>query len=219
MIDLHLILGNRNYSSWSLRAWLALAERGVPFAEETIWLDTETAQDQKLTLSPAGRVPILVHGEVTVWDSLAICEYAAELFPDLNLWPTDTVARARARSLCSEMHAGFVDLRTELPMNCRRRKPRARIGDGTRRDIARIQQMWAETRAQFGGSDGFLFGAFTITDAFFAPVVSRFVSYGVPLSPEAAPYHERLLALPKLQEWFAAAEGETHRLEQYDRLE
>lgn len=219
MSDPHLILGNKNYSSWSMRPFVLMRQLGIPFTSETIWLDTDTARDQKLARSPAGRVPILTHSNLTIWDSLAIAEYLAETFPDAGVWPADRRTRARARSLCAEMHAGFADLRAELPMNCRARKERRERSAATTRDIARIQQIFTDTRREWGAGGPFLLGAFCAADAFFAPVVSRFVTYDVPVEDRtAAAYQDTMLALPALQEWFAAAEGETRSLPHTDAI-
>ena len=185
MPDFELIIGNKNYSSWSLRPWLTLRQFGIPFVETSIALDTATARDEKLEHAPTARVPVLRMDGFAIWDSLAICEYLAETYPEKELWPAGAHARARARSLCAEMHSSFLALRTEMPMNCRGRSgtadPKRRDGDEVRADVARVTQAWVETRAEFGGGGPFLFGEFSIADAFFAPVVSRFVTYAIEL--------------------------------------
>jgi glutathione S-transferase len=210
---LHLVLGDKNYSSWSMRPWVALRAAGIPFGESTIELDTPSARNEKLRHSPAGRVPILLDSGFAVWDSLAICEYVAELHPDAGLWPSDLRARARARSLCAEMHAGFLALRTELPMNIRRDKARHDAAtDACRDDLRRIGEIFAAAEGEF------LFGSFSIADAFFAPVACRLRSYRIALDGPAAAYAARLLAHPAVEAWCAAAREETHRLPKYDAL-
>ncbi|MBK8974594.1 MAG: glutathione S-transferase [Planctomycetes bacterium] len=213
MTDLHLVLGNKNYSSWSMRLFVALRVAGVPFTEETIWLDTATAADEKLRRSPAGRVPILQHGDLTVWDSLAIVEYTAELFPDAGIWPRDPRDRAHARALCAEMHAGFLALRTELPLNCKRRRPlQSGPSDAARADIARLADIFAAARGPF------LFGAFCAADAFFAPPASRLRSYALELDGPAGDYAARLLATPAVVEWHAGAQREEMVIAKYDAI-
>ena len=215
MTELHLILGNKNYSSWSVRAWLAMREAAIPFRETTIWLDTATARDDKLAHSPAGRVPILRHGELTVWDSLAICEYVAESFPDRGIWPTERTDRARARSLCAEMHSGFAGLRTFFPMNCRRTTPRSSpLPDAVRDDLTRLEAIFAAATGPF------LVGDHCLADVFFAPIVSRLASYGVQLdNPRARSYAEAVAARTAYREWHAIAAAEGHPLLPYDRLD
>lgn len=205
MADFELVIGNKNYSSWSLRPWLAMTHFGVPFREIMVLLDTPTAKAEILAHSPAGRVPVLKHGDLTIWDSLAILEYLAERFPEQGFWPADRAARARARSLAAEMHAGFPDLRAELPMDCRARRPDHRWSDGAVADIDRIKAIWTETRQGFGRDGDFLCGAFGAVDAMFAPVVSRFVTYGVVLDGAAADYRDAVWNLPAMQAWLSAA--------------
>lgn len=205
-----LIIGNKNYSSWSLRAWLVLRRAGIGFDELLIPLDTADTRDAILRHSPSGRVPCLKHEGRVVWDSLAIAEYAAELAPDRGLWPADPSARALARSVSAEMHAGFAALRAQLPMNLRADKRGRALTPEVERDIARIADLWAECRARFGeaGSGPFLFGAFTIADAFYAPVVTRFRTYGVPLDPMADAYASAIMAWPDMVAWIADAKRE-----------
>lgn len=212
-MDLHLIVGDKNYSSWSMRPWVAMTAAGVPFRESKIKLDTPTALDEKLRWSPAGRVPILIAGEHVIWDSLAICEFVAERFPDRSLWPADPLDRARARSLCSEMHAGFLALRTELPMNHRRQQA---LRDGpspaARADLTRVAQIFA------GAREPFLLGPFGIADAFYAPIAARCRSYEIALDGAARAYAERLLAQPAVTAWVDAGRAETHPLPKYDAI-
>jgi glutathione S-transferase len=185
----------------------------------TVALDTPTALQDKLRHSPSGRVPVLHDGDTVVWDSLAICEYAAERHPERRMWPHSSTARARARSICAEMHSGFTHLRTELPMNCRARKVRRERSTGVLRDVERIVTCWRDTRAEFGSDGPFLFGAFSIADAFFAPVASRFFTYDVAIDEEARAYQEALFALPAVQLWMAAAEDEPIELPHVDEFE
>jgi glutathione S-transferase len=218
MSELELIIGNRNYSSWSMRAWLMLRQTGAPFDEQTIWLYEDSDRSRRLSLSPAGRVPILRHGDLTIWDSLAIAEYLAERFPEAGLWPADVAARARARSLCAEMHSGFFEIRNRLPLNIRgRAEPRDR-GSELAPEIDRIVQIWTGTRREFGRDGAYLFGSFSAADAFFAPVASRFRTYGVQLQGEAAVYADSVLATPTVVEWVERAEGEGHPDPPYDAM-
>ena len=211
---LTLVIGNKNYSSWSLRPWLFLRHHGVPFTEHRIPLDTERFRQEIGLWSPAGRVPVLMSGELAVWDSLAILEFLAERFPAAHGWPEAADARAVARSVCAEMHAGFIALRAELPMDCRRHTPRdiATLTAATRTDITRIQNLWHDSRQRFGAHGPFLFGGFGIADCMYAPVAMRFVSHGVPLGDTAKAWVEALLALPAMQEWLADARAEVEVL-------
>jgi glutathione S-transferase len=207
--DLTIVLGNKNYSSWSLRAWLALRATGLGFAEVVIPLDRPDTKARLLEHSPAARVPVLHHGDLTVWDSLAICEYLAELAPSAGLWPSSGRARATARSLVAEMHSGFAALRAGMPMNCRASRPDVARGPEVAADIRRIVDIWRGARSAFGERGPYLFGGFTIPDAFFAPVASRFVTYGVrPADDVAASYMDALWQTPWLREWVEAARAE-----------
>jgi len=176
---LHLVVGNKNYSSWSLRAWLALAETGEPFDETVIPLYEDNWSEKILNHSKAGLVPILHDGGVTIWESLAICEYLAERHP--ALWPADSPARAHARSVSAEMHAGFTALREAMPMNVRGVGRSVASSPEIDRDIHRLVEVWSECRGRFGGENGYLYGVFTIADAMFAPVIARLRTYGVTL--------------------------------------
>ena len=214
-----LVIGNRNYSSWSMRPWLLLKAFGVPFDEVLIPLGTPAFEVSVREWSPTARVPALRHGEVSVWDSLAICEYANEALLDGRGWPAAVAARAHARSIVAEMHSGMADLRGECPMNVRRVMERPhRIGEGAQRDAARVQAIWRDTRARFGAGGELLFGSFTIADAFYAPVVFRFRTYGVPVDDDARRYMDAVLALPATREWIALAEAEPESMERYDTL-
>lgn len=208
-MSLHLVIANKRYSSWSLRAWLVLAHFEIPFTETLIPLDQPDTHERILALSPSGRVPCLIDGPERVWDSLAIIETLAERFPDLPIWPRDAAARARARAISAEMHAGFTGLRSAYPMNLGKRFARkARGGEAAARDIARIEAIWRETRAEFGEAGPFLFGAFSAADAFYAPVATRFDTYDVPVAPETRAYIDAVLALPAMAAWREAALAE-----------
>jgi glutathione S-transferase len=204
-----LVIGNKNYSSWSLRAWLAMKMLGLPFEEKRIALYTPQAKAEILRHSPAGKVPILVDGPNVVWDSLAILEYLAERHA--GLWPADPAARARARSLAAEMHSGFPSLRTHMSMNVRRRYPGKGRTPEVLAEIARIQAIFAAAQGPF------LFGAFGAADAMYAPVVLRLRTYEVEAQKRA--YTDAVLALPAMREWIAAAERETESIPQFDLYE
>jgi glutathione S-transferase len=209
MSSFTLIIGNKNYSSWSLRPWLALKQTGQAFSEIRISLYTPTSRQELLRYSPSGLVPVLQHGELVIWDSLAICEYLAELFPEAQLWPTDPTARAVARSASHEMHSGFRPLRENMPMNCRAHKPGKGRGPGVQENIDRITQLWQICRQTYGAGGDFLFGNFSIADAMYAPVMFRFRTYGVDLDPVCAAYTQSLWEHPFIQDWLAAAQQET----------
>ena len=207
-----LIIGNKNYSSWSLRSWLTLKQSGLTFEEVRISLDLPDTHTRILEYSPSGRVPALRQDNLTIWESLAICEYIAELVPDRHLWPTDPAARAVARAVSAEMHAGFSNLRAEMPMDCRARRSQAATS-AVQQDIDRIFVLWQACRQQFGQGGEFLFGEFSIADAMFAPVTSRFVTYDVALTPAAQAYVNAVWGLPAMQEWLSAAEAEAEVLD------
>jgi glutathione S-transferase len=210
---LKLVIGNKNYSSWSLRPWLALKWTGEPFDEVRIPLDTPETAAAIRQWSAAGRVPVLVvDGKLTIWDSIAICEYLAERFPEARLWPKDPETRAVARSVSAEMHSGFALMRKHLSMDCRTRYPEREWPEAVAADLARVQQIWRDCRTQYGRGGDFLFGHRTIADAMYAPVVSRFLTYAVPMDDICRAYSEAILALPAMVEWFAAAEAETEVL-------
>jgi glutathione S-transferase len=214
---LTLVIGNKNYSSWSMRPWLVMRQARIPFREVRIPLCQPDTESALAAWSPSGKVPALHHGETRVWDSLAICEYLADRFPEKALWPADPVARAAARSVSAEMHAGFAALRENLSMNIRaRRLDKARTPE-TRADIARIEAIWNDCRGRFGDGGDMLFGRFSIADAMYAPVVLRFKTYGVALEGAAKAYAEALAELPMLQAWVAEAAVEAERIDQYER--
>ena len=201
-----LVLGNKNLSSWSLRPWLALRAAGIAFDERVVPFETSGWRDSIVALSPSGRVPALHHGELVVWDSLAICEYAAEMAPEARLWPSDTRARALARSVSAEMHSGFANLRRDMPMDVVARYPRRPMSGETASDVTRVLALWTECRTRAATLQGdeagpFLFGRFSIADAMFAPVAWRFRTNDVELSGAARAYADAMLALPLMQEW------------------
>jgi len=208
MSDLTLVIANRNYSSWSLRAWLFLKHVGVPFREIRIPLDQPDTHAQIARYSPSGRVPLLLDGELAVWDSLAICEYVNEAVVGANGWPADRAERALARSVSAEMHSGFQALRGELPMNIRAKR-RVAISPAAQADIGRVLEIWGTCRARYGAAGPWLFGRFSIADAMYAPVVFRFRTYGIQLTGEAAGFCATVLAHPAVVDWVAAAEAET----------
>jgi len=216
MPTLKIVLGNKNYSSWSLRPWLVLKHLGARFEEQVIPLDQPSTAEQIRKFSPSGRVPVLIDGDTVVWDSLSICEYLHERFPERNLWPKDAKARAMARSVSAEMHSGFPALRQHLPMKLRETFPPKALQPDVKADISRILQLWSDCRSRFGATGPFLFGAFTIADAMYTPVVSRFKTYAVPLEGSAAAYAETLWSLPSVQEWLAAARAETYPMARYE---
>ena len=206
---MHLYIGNKVYSSWSFRPWIGLRVAGIAFDEEVIPLYVEGSKEQILKRSPAGKVPILIDGEVRVWESLAILEYAAEKFRAVHLWPSDTAARAHARAISTEMHAGFVPLRTECGMIMWRPPAKKELSADAQANVARIQAIWTDARARFGAGGPFLFGAFSAADAMYAPVVSRFETYAIDVTPPVAAYMQAMIALPAWQEWRRAALAET----------
>lgn len=203
MTSLRLFLGNKNYSSWSMRPWIALRAAGIAFEEEVVPFDFDNGNPEFRRFSPTMKVPVLKDGDLTVWDSLAIVEYAAELFPEKGLWPADPRDRARARSISAEMHSGFPALRAACPMNMRRAPGTLSVSDEVKADVARIVAIWSECLERSGGP--FLFGGFTIADAMYAPVVSRFETYGLSNDPVVARYSEAVTGLAAWKEWLDAA--------------
>jgi glutathione S-transferase len=204
-----LIIGNKNYSSWSLRPWLLMRCAGLAFRELRIPLYTPESKAQIRSHSPSGKVPCLLDGDLAIWDSLAICEYLAERHPALELWPALPAARAVARSVSAEMHAGFQHLRSNMSMNCRGVFPGLGRTVEVAGEIERIQRIWADCRARFGSAGPFLFGRFSIADAMYAPVVLRFRTYQVQLNPVSREYADAVLGLPALQEWVGAGVAES----------
>jgi len=216
MVRRVLVIGNKAYSSWSLRPWVLMRHAGLEFEEVRLPLYTERWNADIARYSPSGKVPALVDGDIHIWDSLAICEYLAERHPEKQLWPGDTAARALARAVSAEMHSGFAELRNQLPMNVRRRLPGRNHSPGALKDIERIQQLWNDCRARFGASGPFLFGRFSVADAMYAPVASRFQTYEVALDPVAGAYAQTLLALPAMRRWIAEAEAESETIAHYE---
>jgi len=209
MAKLHLVIGNKNYSSWSLRPWMALSMAHIPFDETIIPLNRPQTKKLITEHSGAGKVPVLRHGKLTIWESLAILEYLAEIFPDKKLWPEGKAARAAARSAASEMHCGFAALRSACPMNLHRSRRAIQLSDMVKADIARIDTLWRDCRRAYGKKGSFLFGGFGNADAMFAPVVTRFDTYDIKVSPESRAYVDAVLATPAFQAWKAAALQET----------
>ena len=216
---LTLVIGNKNYSSWSMRPWLALRANRIAFDEVFIPLYTGEADKKKiLGFTRSGKVPALVDGDVTIWDSLAIIEYAAERFAETRLWPEDRASRAHARSISAEMHSGFAALRNECGMNLHRPVGAIALSADARADIARIQQIWIECRARYGKSGPFLFGTFGGADAMFAPVVHRFRTYAIEVAPGVQDYMDAMMSLPAFQEWTRAALAETLVIEKFETV-
>jgi glutathione S-transferase len=205
-MSLTLHVGSKRYSSWSLRPYLALAHAGASFETRTILFGQPTTREDIAKVSPTGRVPVLHHDGLVIWDSLAICEYAHELFPEARLWPEDRARRARARAIAAEMHAGFAALRQHMPMNLDASKPGQGHVPEALADARRVQAIWREALAESGGP--FLFGAFTIADAMYAPVTTRFTTYGVELDATCRAYVEAVQALPAFRAWLADAARE-----------
>jgi len=211
MAALKLAIGNKNYSSWSMRPWLALRANDIPFVETMIPLYTDNPADKEqiLSFSRAGKVPVLVDGDTTVWDSLAIIEYIAERYPEVKLWPDDAAARAHARSVCAEMHSGFVPLRSECGMNLHRPIRPVTLSADAKANVARIEEIWRECRARHSANGPFLFGRFGAADAMYAPVVHRFRSYAIDVAPDTKAYMETMMALPAFEEWTREGLAET----------
>jgi glutathione S-transferase len=216
-MTLKLVIGNKNYSSWSMRPWLALRACNIAFEEVFIPLYTGEADKKRiLAFTHSGKVPALVDGDITVWDSLAIIEYLAERFPEAHLWPEDRASRAHARSISAEMHSGFAALRNECGMNLHRPPGAITLSENARADIARIQQIWIECRERYEKSGPFLFGDFSGADAMFAPVVHRFRTYAIEIAPKARDYMDAIMALPAFQEWTRAGLAETIVIERFE---
>jgi glutathione S-transferase len=209
MTKLHLVIGNKNYSSWSLRVWLAMTAAGLQFDETIIPLDQPDTASRIAGHSGAGRVPVLHHGNLVIWESLAILEYLAETFPDKHWWPRSHVARSVARSVSSEMHAGFLAFRSACPMNLRRPPRKVSLDAQANGDVARIEEIWRQCRSRFGGKGRFLFGRFCNADAMFAPIVARFETYEIPVAQDTRAYMTAISSMPAFRRWKAAALAET----------
>ena len=217
-MPLKLVLANKAYSSWSLRPWILLAHFRIPFEEVVIPLDLPETRANILKYAPSAKCPSLHDGKIAVWESLAIIEYIAEAFPDRAIWPRGKAARAHARSLASEMHAGFTALRQACPTNFLRKPKAIALSDEARADVARIEAAWAHARETFGGTGPFLFGRFSAADAMFAPVVNRFHAYDIPAAKTTRAYMAAMMALPAWKAWIADAEAEPWRIERYEAV-
>lgn len=209
MADLHITIGNKNYSSWSLRPWIAMREKGLEFAETIIPLDQEDTASRILAGNPAGRVPFLKHNGLIIWESLAILEYLADAFPDKGFWPKDRAARALARCVANEMHAGFHALRQAAPMNLRRPKKPLKVDTPVLENVKRIEAIWRQCRKGFGAGGPFLFGEFSNADAMYAPVVTRLDTYMLPVGDDTRAYMEAVMATGAFREWKKAALAES----------
>ena len=217
-MTLHLTIGNKAYSSWSLRPWILLTAFGIPFDETVIPMYRPETRAEMLAVGPTGKVPVLRAGDIVVAESIAILEFIAESFPDRAIWPSDRAARALARAVSAEMHAGFVSLRQACPTNFRRAPRAVPISAEVRADVDRIEALWADARARFGQGGPFLFGAFSAADAMYAPVVNRLDAYAVPVRPETRAYMEAVMALPAWQAWIAAAADEPWHNPDHDAM-
>ncbi|WP_237480448.1 glutathione S-transferase family protein [Lichenibacterium dinghuense] len=217
-MSLHLYIANKAYSSWSLRPWILLTQFGIPFDETVIPMYRPETRDAMLAVSPNGKMPALHDGGIVVSESLAIVEFVAETFPELAIWPRDRAARALARAVSSEMHAGFTALRRTCPTNFRRSPKALVVGDDVRADVERIEAVWADARARFGQGGPFLFGAFSAADAMYAPVVNRLHAYAIPVAPASRAYMDAVMALPSWRAWIAGAEAEPWHHAGYDDI-
>jgi len=217
-MPLKLIIANKAYSSWSLRPWILLTHFRIPFEEVVIPMDQPDTRANMLKYAPTAKCPSLHDGRIAIWESLAIIEYVAEAFPEKAIWPRGKAARAEARSLASEMHAGFAALRQLCPTNFRRTPKAVALTDEAKADAARIEAAWARAREAFGKTGAFLFGGFSAADAMFAPVVNRLHVYDVPVAKTTRAYMEALMALPAWQAWIAGAEAEPWRIERYEAV-
>ncbi len=217
-MPLKLIVANKAYSSWSLRPWILLAHFKIPFEEVVIPMDRPETRAAMLKFAPTGKCPSLQDGKVAVWESLAIIEYVAEAYPEKAIWPKGKAARAHARSLSSEMHAGFNALRQACPANFRRKVRAIPLSQDVRADVARIEAAWSDARETFGRAGPFLFGRFSAADAMFAPVVNRLHVYDIPVAKPTRAYMEAVMALPAWKAWIADAEAEPWRIEKYEAV-
>jgi len=216
---MHLVIGNKLYSSWSLRAWIALSAFDIAFEETVIAMYRPDTRERMLSYGPTGKVPVLIDGDVTVWESLAIMEYLAERFPDKAIWPADRAARAHARCAASEMHAGFTGLRSTCPMNLTKRFAPKDRGEECAADVARLEQLWSEARTRFGSGGAFLYGAFSAADAMFAPVVSRLDTYQIAVNADTRRYMDAVLNHPAFLAWKESALQEPWTLPHYEEGE
>ena len=212
---MQLVIGNKNYSSWSMRPWVLLRHFAIPFDEIRIPLFTESFQEELSKYSPTLKVPVLIDAGTTIWDSLAICEYLSEKYLSGRAFPKDLIERARCRSYCSEMHSGFIAIRSQLPMNCRANR-RLDLSVDARLECGRIDKLWTDARQHAAGRGEYLFGAFSVADCMYVPVAMRFHSYGVEVSAASQIYIESLLKNPAIKQWRAEAEAETEILADYE---
>lgn len=216
-MPLTLVIGNKNYSSWSMRPWIALRAAGIPFDEVVIPLYTgDDSKRRILEFTPSGKVPTLIDGDVTVWDSLAIIEYAAERFPDAQFWPQDRTIRARARSISAEMHSGFMALRNECGMNLHRPVRAKALSEDALANVARVQEIWSDSRARYGKGGPYLFGAFSAADAMYAPVVTRFHTYAIDVNAASRDYMAAMQAHPAVKAWTDAGLAETWLIDRFE---
>lgn len=215
-MSLTLVIANKAYSSWSLRPWILMRHFGIAFDEIIIPLGQETTRAEILRHAPSGKLPCLHDGALVVWDSLAILEYVAELFPAVPVWPGDAAARAKARSLSAEMHSGFMALRAHLPMNMRRKVGKRDLSLEVAADVARLEAGFADARSSYGQEGPFLFGQFSAADAMFAPIVNRLHIYDVAVSPETRAYMDAVMALPAWEEWSDEARREDWIIDKYE---
>lgn len=217
-MSLTLVIANKCYSSWSFRPWIVMRQLGIPFEEVMVPLAEPSTRDALLAHTPSAKAPCLHDGDLTVWDSLSIIEYLAESFPEHAIWPRDRRARAEARSLAAEMHAGFMELRALLPMNMRRKVQRLELTAGAVADVARLEQAFAHAREHFGRGGDFLLGEFSAADGMLAPVVNRLHVYDVPVAPTTRTYMDRMMALPAWQDWSAQAAAEPWTIAKYEKV-
>jgi glutathione S-transferase len=219
-MTLKLVIGNKNYSSWSMRPWLAMRSSNIAFDEVLIPLYTDDKADKEriIGFTRSGKVPALIDGDITVWDSLSIIEYVAERFAEARLWPEDRALRAHARSICAEMHSGFLPLRNECGMNLHRPIRAVALSADARANVARIEQIWIECRERHGRLGPFLFGKFSAADAMFAPVVHRFRTYAIEVAPQAQAYMDTMMVQPAFAEWTKAGLAETLLIERFEAV-
>ena len=213
---LHLVIGNKRYSSWSMRPWLVLKAFDIPFEETVVPLRQPETRAQILKFSLAGKVPVLIDGKTSVWESLAIIEYLAEQFPTHAIWPKDAGARAHGRAIASEMHAGFQPVRQTLPMNLGKRYAAPVLSDELKTNVDRIEESWRTARANFGTGGPFLFGAFSAADAMYAPVVTRFETYQIPVASDTALYMDAIIGHPAFRAWSEAAKLEVWTIPDFE---
>ena len=215
-MSLKLLIANKCYSSWSMRPWLVLTQFGIPFEEIVVPLDEPDTKARMRAINPAGKAPALVDGAITVWDSLSICEYVAEKFPEHAIWPRDGAARAMARSISAEMHSSFQALRQQCPMIVHRKPAAIDFSPDTLADIARIEAIWADARGKFGTGGPFLFGAFSAADAMYAPVVVRLATFAAPVGEASRNYMAAMQATAAWKTWMAGAAAETWRIARFE---